>query len=55
MNDGYECKSERMKKYLEQVRKWVDDIQAKFVQADCLARAALAEYMLILNNVLSFV
>ena len=33
VNGDYECKGERMKKYLEQVRKWVDDnLQAKFVQ-----------------------
>ena len=32
MNSDYECKGERMKKYLEQVRKMVDDLQAKIVQ-----------------------
>jgi len=32
VNGDYECKGERKKKYLEQVRKWVDDLQAKFVQ-----------------------
>ena len=31
VNGDYECKSERMKKYLEQVRKRVGDLQAKFV------------------------
>ena len=63
MNGDYECKGERMKKYLEQVRKWVGNLQAKFVQipreeneqANCLAKAALAEHMLILDKVLSFV
>ena len=53
-----------MKMYQEQVRKWVkDDLQAKFVQipreenkqADCLAKVALAEHMLISSKVLSFV
>ena len=52
-----------MKKYLEQVRKWVGDLQTKFVQilreeneqANRLAKATLAEHMLIPNKVLSFV
>ena len=52
-----------MKKYLEQVKRRVDDLQAKIVQipreeneqADRLAKAASVEYMVILDNVLSFV
>ena len=52
-----------MKKYLEQVRKRVDNLKAKIIliprgkneQADCLARAASAEYMIAFDNVLSFV
>ena len=32
VNGDYECKGERMKKYLKQVEKQVGDIQAKFVQ-----------------------
>jgi len=52
-----------MKKYLEQVRRWVGELQAKFVQvlgeenekADRLAKAASAEHMLIPSKVLSFV
>ena len=63
MNGDYECKGERMKKYLEQIRKRMGDLQAKFVQipreeneqADCLAKVASAELMLILDKVLSFV
>ena len=32
VNGDYECRGEWMKKYLEQVRKWVEnDLQAKFV------------------------
>ena len=31
MNGDYECKGERMKKYLEQVRKQMGEFQAKFV------------------------
>ena len=48
VNDYYECKGKRMKKYLEQVKKRINDLQAKFVQirkeeneqADRLAKAA---------------
>ena len=31
VNGDYECKGERMKKYLEQVRRRVDDLYAKIV------------------------
>ena len=31
VNEDYECKGERMKKYLEQVKRRVDDLQAKVV------------------------
>ena len=31
INRDYECKGERMKKYLEQVKRRVDDLQAKIV------------------------
>ena len=52
-----------MKKYLEQVKRRVDDLQAKIVQilrgendqADRLAKAASVEHMIVLNKVLSFV
>ena len=62
MNGDYECKGERMK-YLEQVKKRVDNLQAKIVQilrgeneqADRLAKAALVEHMIILGKVLSFI
>ena len=51
-----------MKKYLEQVKRRVD-LQAKIVQilrgeneqADCLAKAAATEHMVIPDKVLSFV
>ena len=60
VNDDYKCKGKRMKKYLEQVRKRVGDLQAKFVQipreeneqADRLAKAASAEHMLIPSKIL---
>jgi len=63
VNGDYECKGERMKKYLEQVRRRVDDLKAKIIQiprgeneqADRLAKAESAEYMIVLDNVLSFV
>ena len=53
VNDDYDCKGERIKKYLKQVRKRMDDLQAQFVQipkgenkqTNHLANAALVEYM----------
>ena len=52
VNDDYECNGERMKKYLDQVQKCANKLQAKFFQiprkeneqANCLAKAVLAEY-----------
>ena len=63
INGDYECKGERMKLYLDQVKRRVDDLQAKIIQipkgeneqADRLAKAALAEHMITHGNVLSFV
>ena len=63
VNSDYECKNKWMKKYLEQVKGWVSSIQVNFVQIsreeneciDQLAKAALAEYMLIPRQVLSFI
>ena len=63
INEDYECKGERMKMYLDQVRARVDDLEAKIVQiprgenerAECLAKAVSAEHMVIPSNVLSFV
>ena len=63
VNGDYECKGKRMKKNLKQVRKWVADLQTKFVQiprkenkqANRLAKAALTEHMLIPSKVISFV
>ena len=63
VNGNYECKGERMKKYLEQVKNQVNDLQTKFVQipreenehADYLAKATSTEHMLIPNQVLSFI
>nr|XP_023877698.1 uncharacterized protein LOC111990138 [Quercus suber] len=63
VNGDYECKGERMKKYLEQVKRRVDDLQAKIVQipreeneqADRLTKAVSAEHMVIPDKVLSFI
>ena len=63
VNSNYECKGERMKKYLEQVKKRADDLQAKIIQipreenerADRLAKAASAEHMIIPGKVFSFI
>ena len=63
INGDYECKGERMKIYLDQVKRRVDDLQAKIIQiprgeneqADRLAKAASAEHMITHGNVLSFV
>ena len=32
VNGNYECKGERLKRYLDQVRKRVDDLKAKIIQ-----------------------
>ena len=52
-----------MKKYLEEVKYWIGDLEVKFVQipreenecADHLAKAASAKFMLVPKQVLSFV
>ena len=63
VNGDYECKGGRMKRYLDQVKRRVDDLQAKIVQiprgeneqVNSLAKAASAEHMITPGNVLSFV
>ena len=63
INGDYEWKSERMKLYLDQVRRRVDNLQAKIIQiprgeneqADRLAKAVSVEHMVTHGNVLSFV
>ena len=63
INGDYECKGERMKLYMDHVKRRVDDLQAKIIQipkgenqqADRLAKAASAEHMITHGNVLSFV
>ena len=63
VNRDYECKGKRIKKYLKQVKRRVDDLKDKVVQipkreneqADRLAKAASAKHMIIPSKVLSFV
>ena len=62
-NGEYECRSERMKKYLEEVKNRIESLEVKFVQVprkenecvDRLAKAASAEFMIPYEQVLSFV
>ena len=63
VNGDYECRNERMKKYLEEVKSQTSGFEVKFVQipreeneyADRLAKAASAEFMNASEQVLSFV
>ena len=63
VNGDYECKGERMKRYLDQVKRRVDDLKAKIIQiprgenqqVDRLTKAASVECMITHGNVLSFV
>ena len=63
VNGNYECKSERMRRYLNEVKGRIGSLQIKLVQIpreenECtnrLDKAASAERMLVPNQVLSFV
>ena len=63
INGDYECRNERMKKYLEEVKNRIGSLRVKFVQipreenecADRLAKAASTEFMIASEQVLSFV
>ena len=63
INGDYECKNDKMKRYLEEVKYRMGDLEVKFVQipreenecVDHLAKAASAEFMLVPEQVLSFV
>ena len=66
INGDYECKNERMKKYLEEGKKkyleegkgQIGSLQILREENECadrLAKAASIEYMLVPNQVLSFV
>ena len=62
VNSDYECRNERMKKYLEEVKSRTSGLEVKFVQipreenecADRLAKAASTEFMNAPEQVLSF-
>ena len=63
VNGDYECKGKGMKKYLERVKRRVENLQAKIIQIpkrkneqiDRLTKVASAKHMIALDNVLSFV
>ena len=63
INGDYECRKERMKKYLEEVKSRISGLEVKFVQipreenkcADCLAKVASAKFMNASEQVLSFI
>ena len=63
LNGDYECRNERMKKYLEEVKSRINGLEVKFVQipreenkcVDCLAKVASVEFMNASVQVLSFV
>ena len=63
INGGYKCNNERMKRYQEEVKNQISNLEVKFVQilkgenecADRLVKAASAEFMLVPEQVLSFV
>ena len=63
INGNYECRNERMNKYLEEVKNRISNLEVKFIQipreenecADRLAKAASAEFMSTSKQVLFFV
>ena len=60
INSDYECRNERMKKYLEEVKNRISSLEVKFVQipreenecADRLAKAAFAEFMITSKHII---
>ena len=62
INGDYECKNERMKKYLEEVKNRIGSLEVRFGQilreenecVDCLAKVVSAEFMIISKQVLLF-
>ena len=57
INGNYECKNERMKRYLEEMRNQISSLEVRFIQipreenecANRVAKAASAEFMLVLE------
>ena len=62
INGAYECKNERMKKYLEEVKNRIGSLEVRFGQilreenecVDRLAKVVSAEFMIISKQVLLF-
>ena len=62
-NDNYECRNDRMKKYLEEVTNRIESLEVKFIQipreenerTDHLTKATSVEFMIASEQVLSFV
>ena len=63
INGDYECKNDRMKRYLEEVKYRINNLEVEFIQipreenewTDQLAKATSAEFMMVPEQVLSFV
>ena len=63
INGDYKCKNDRMKRYLEEVKYRISDLEVKFIHipreenewANHLAKVASAEFMLVPEQVLSFI
>ena len=63
VNGDYECRGERMKRYLDQVRRRVDELKAKIIQiprtkneqVNRLAKASSVEHTTTFDNILSFI
>ena len=63
IKDDYECRNERIKKYLEEMKNQISSLEVKFVQipreeneyADRLAKVASTEFMSTSKQILSFV
>ncbi|XP_030969937.1 uncharacterized protein LOC115990230 [Quercus lobata] len=61
INGDYECKNDRMKRYLEEVRYRINSLEVEFIQvpreenewADQLAKAASTEFMLVPEQVVN--
>ena len=63
INGDYECKNDRMKRYLEEVKYRISNLEVEFIQIpreenecpDHLAKATSVEFMLVPEQVLSFI
>ncbi|XP_023920910.2 uncharacterized protein LOC112032374 [Quercus suber] len=63
VNGSYECKNERMRRYLEGVKNRVSSLKVRVIQisreenecANCLAKATSVEFMIAPKQVLSFI